>query len=302
MKAILYRKYGPPEVLHLEDVAKPVPKNEEILIKIRATTVSAADWRMRKAEPFIVRMFNGLFRPKKNILGLEFSGEVEEVGQNVTRFKKGDQVFAYAGDGFGGYAEYRCLPENGNHECGIVALKPAGLNDQDAAAVPLGGLTALAFLRDRGKIQKKQSVLIYGASGSVGTYAVQLAKYFGAEVTAVCSTANIAMVQDLGADTVVDYIKEDFTERGQSYDIIFDVVTKCSRARAKKCLKPGGIFFTTFERIKFRPEDLDFLKELCESGQLKPVIDRIYSLDAIIDAHRYVEQFHKKGNVVVNID
>ncbi|MGB7875717.1 MAG: NAD(P)-dependent alcohol dehydrogenase [Anaerolineales bacterium] len=317
MKAIVYTKFGPPEVLHLQEMEKPTPKANEVLIKICATTVVKEDPDMRASPGF-----NGFLKPRNPILGQELAGEIESIGKDVTRFKPGDQVFGF--DMFGAYAEYKCMPENG-----ALAIKPPNMNYEEAASVPNGALTALPFLRDKGKIQSGQTVLIYGASGSVGAAAVQLARYYGAKVTGVCSTSNLEWVNLLGANQVIDYTREDFTENGKTYGIIFDTVGKRSFSECKGSLTDKGIYLATVptpvimlqalwtaksggKKVKFvaaglRParekiKDLVFLTELIEAGKIKPVIDRCYPLEQIAEAHRYVEQGHKKGNVVVTVE
>ena len=316
MKAITYTKFGPPEVLQLQEVEKSTPKDNEVLIKIYATTVvkEDPDWRRSPG-------FNGFLKPRHPILGQELSGEIEAVGKDVTRFKTGDPVFGI--DMFGAYAEYKCMPEDK-----ALAIKPAIMNHEEAASIPNGALTALPFLRDKGNIQEGQSVLIYGASGSVGTAGVQLAKYYGTSVTGVCSTTNLELIKSLGADHVIDYTREDFTQNGKTYDIIYDTVGKLSYANCKDSLTDNGTYLTTVptpgimlkallpekngKKVKFlaaglRPasekvKDLAFLTELIEAGKLKAVIDKVYPLEEMAEAHRYVEKGHKKGNVVITVE
>ena len=316
MKAAIYTRFGPAEVLHLQEVATPAPKANEVLIRIHATTVVKEDPDMRASPGF-----NGILKPRHAILGQELAGEIESVGPDVTRFKPGDPVFGI--DMFGAYAEYKCMPEDG-----ALAIKPANMTCAEAASVPNGALTALPFLRDQGRIQPGQTVLIYGASGSVGAAAVQLARYYGARVTGVCSTANLEWVKSLGAETVIDYTREDFAKNGKTYDIIFDTVGKRSFSDCKGSLTDRGVFLATvptpltmlqalltargggktakFAATGLRPsqakaKDLAFLAELIEAGKLKPAIDRSYPLEQIADAHRYVAQGHKRGNVVITV-
>lgn len=323
MRAIVLTKYGPPEVLELREVDKPTPKDNEVLIRIYTTAVVATDPQFRKGDPFITRFFNGLTKPRHSIPGDVLAGKIEVVGKDVALYKTGDQVIAACAMTQGGQAEYICLPEDGP-----LAIKPANMSYDEAAGVPDGGLGALNFLRDAARIQNGQTVLINGASGSVGTYAVQLARYFGAQVTGVCSTANVELVKSLGAHKVIDYTKEHFTQNGQTYDIIFDAVGKSSFSRCKNSLTHHGVYVTTVPTLDFlfgvlltakskgkkaafvapglrssseKAEDLNFLRELIEAGRLRSIIDRRHPLEQIVEAHRYVEQGHKKGNMIITV-
>jgi NADPH:quinone reductase-like Zn-dependent oxidoreductase len=324
MKAIVHTEYGPPDELQLKEVEKPVPKDNEVLIKIHATTVTSSDCNLRNltfAPTWSVvpmRMQFGLRKPKINRLGLDLAGEIEAVGKDVERYQKGDQVFGRPDPAFGAHAEYICIPENG-----VLTNKPANMTWEEAATLPLAANTALYFIRDLGNIQAGQKVLINGASGAIGTFAVQLAKYYGAEVTGVCSTTNLDMVRSLGADNVIDYTQEDLAESGETYDVILDAVGKTSFSRCKDLLKQKGLYLATLptmaiilqtvwtsmiggKKVRFgdalgKAENLVFLKELAEAGKLKAVIDRRYPLEQTAEAFRYVEKGHKRGNVAITV-
>jgi NADPH:quinone reductase-like Zn-dependent oxidoreductase len=325
MRAAFYSRYGTPDVVQIKDVEKPVPKDNEVLVRIHASTVTPADWRFRKAVPSFVRVMNGLWRPKKiHVLGMEFAGIVESVGKAVTRFAKGDQVFGSTGFKFGCHAEYLCVPEDG-----MLATKPVNMTLEESAAVMFGGVSALYYLR-KAKIQAGQRVLIYGASGGVGVFAVQLAKRFGAHVTAVCSAANLELVKSLGAGEALDYAREDFSKAGRVYDIVFDTVGKSGYWRSLRSLKRGGFYvrvggsgrltsiligtlgelwasITGAAKVvggvaRTAAGDQSTLKDLIEAGTLRTVIDRRYPLERIAEAHRYVEAGHKKGNVVITVE
>ncbi|NIS83389.1 MAG: zinc-binding dehydrogenase [Anaerolineales bacterium] len=325
MKAIVHTAYGPPEELQLKEVEKPVPKDDEVRIKIHATTVTTTDCNVRnmtflpKLLRLPMRMQFGFLKPNIHILGTDLAGEIEATGKNVKRFKKGDQVYGTPEPALGAHAEYICIPEDG-----VLTEKPANMTYEEAASVPLAGHTALYFIRDQGNIQAGQKVLIIGASGAIGTFAVQLAKYYGAEVAGVCSTTNVELVKSLGADKVFDYTKEDFNKSGETYDVIFDAVHKSSFFRCKSSLKEKGIYLVTMPSLAFllqmlwtsmagdkkvkngsrsaTVEDLLFLKELIEAEKLKTVIDRRYPLEQTAEAFRYVEKGHKRGNVVITVE
>ena len=329
MKAIVWTKYGSPDGLQLQDIQKPAPKDNELLVKIHATSVTAGDCEMRRLElPLMLswpmRVYAGFMRPKRiPILGQELAGEVEAVGKHVKSFKQGDQVFGTTGFGFGAYAEYICLPDEPNDMQGVLAAKSANLSYEEAAVVPTAGFEALHFLRSA-NIQRGKKVLIVGAGGSIGTFAVQLARQFGAEVTAVDSTEKLDMLRSIGANRVIDYTKEDYTSLDDSYDLIIDVVGKGSVARRLRLLKQDGQYFlayatlshiflsmwvslTSNKKLKIssasqRKEDLLFLQELIETGKIKPVIDRCYPLAQLAEAHRYAEAGHKKGNIAITVD
>src|SRR5512136_733808 len=325
MKAIVYTEYGSPDVLRLQEVAKPTPKDNQVLIKIHATTVTAGDCNARgfvfvpPGFGFLARLMFGLSRPRQTILGVELAGEIEATGKEVKLFKQGDQVFGVTGENLGAYAEYVCLAQDAN-----LVIKPAKLTFEEAASIPFGATTALYFLRDIAKLRPGQQVLIIGASGGVGVYAVQLAKYYGAQVTGVCSAANQELVRSLGADKVIDYTQQDVTQNGETYDVIFDMVPgQASFSRYQVSLKPNGLYLAgaggliEFAQMAWtsiiggkkviagmapdRREDLVFLKGLIEAGKLHAVIDRRYPLAQTAEAHRYVDTGHKRGSVVITI-
>jgi NADPH:quinone reductase-like Zn-dependent oxidoreductase len=321
MRAIIGTQYGSPEVLQLKEVAKPIPGDNEVLIKVHAGSVTPADCAFRKADPVLIRFLYGLTRPKYAIPGVEFAGEIEAVGKDVKSFKPGEQVFGLSPDRFGAHAEYLCLPEDKP-----MTMKPAGMSYEEAAGILDGATTALTFLRDEAKLERGQKVLINGASGAVGYFAVQLAKHYGAEVTGVCSAANAAFVKSMGADFVIDYAKEDFTQGNLTYDVIFDAVGKSSFSRCKNVLTETGVYLTTVpapgvvwhmlltskskgKKARFvasglmqKKSNLDFLGELHGLGKIRTAIDRRYPLAHIVEAHRYVETGHKKGNVVITFE
>lgn len=323
MKAIVYERYGPPEVLQVREIEKPTPTDHQVLIKTHATTVTSGDWRVRSLNVpagfgLIMRLVFGITRPRQPILGTELAGVVVSVGQNVRKFKVGDHVFGYSDSAMGCYAEYKCMPEDG-----AIAFKPANLTFEEAAALSFGGTTALDFLR-RGKLHSGEKVLVNGASGSVGTAAVQLARHFGADVTGVCSTANMDLVRSLGANQVIDYTQEDFTQNGETYDVIVDTAGTAPFSRSRASLKERGrllmvlgglpdmlripwVSMTSSKKVIAGPatgraDDLRFLAGLAEAGEFKPVIDRCYPFEQIVHAHRYVDTGRKRGNVVITLE
>lgn len=309
MKAIVCTRYGPPEVLQLREVEKPTPKNNEVLIKIYATAVTASDCIIRGSKlpipmSLVMRLFLGFTKPRKSVLGLVLAGEIEAAGKDVTQFRKGDKVYGFTGFGFGAYAEYTCMPAADSAR-GCLAIKPVNMSYEQAAAVPYGAILATHFVK-KGNIQSGQKVLIYGASGAIGTTAMQLAKYFGAEVTGICSTANLALIKSLGADKVIDYTREDSITRGELYDFILDAAGKRKSSKlklqCKNALTHGGKYISVDDGSpKLRTEYLVLLKKLIEAGQFEAVIDRCYPLEQIAEAHRYVDEGHKKGNVVITV-
>lgn len=321
MKAVTFHRYGSPEVLGLEEVEPPTPSDHEVLVRVQAAAVTAADCALRRADPFVARFVTGLWRPKSTILGTEFAGRIAAVGRAVTQFEVGDEIFAASGTSLGAHAQYLCLPEDG-----ALALKPSNVGPEEAAAACEGALTALPFLRDEAELKPGQSILINGASGGIGTSAVQLAKVLGAEVTGVCSTRNLELVSSLGADAVIDYTREDFTEAAERYDVIFDTVGKSPFSRSRRALKPGGVYlspvlsasimaqmlwtrrfggkrakiaFTGLRSGAEKARDLEYIRQLMEAGSLVPFIDARYSMEQAAQAHRHVETGHKRGNVVM---